>query len=339
MKAAIVTAKKQLAIQQIESPQLPDGGALIRVTGCGLCGSDMDKLLNRPLKPGTVLGHEVAGKIEALAQDAPKNFSIGQRVALAHHVPCQTCHYCRHGSPSMCHQFRQTNIFPGGFSEIIAVSGDHLRHTVFPLSDDISDAEGSCIEPLACCLRAIDRIPAEAGEYAAIIGLGFIGLMTAQGLGIKGYATAGIDLKPERVVLARTHEMIAEAETDPDSFLRIVMNQTDHRGADVVFLSIVTPQTIELALKSVRDGGILLLFSAHHENIALINQNTLYFRELTVVTSYSPSLQHMQLAYDLISHRRISVSPLITHHVPLAGLPGSIREYQTRQAMKVFVTI
>src|SRR5262245_58146826 len=106
MQAAVTDACRRLERTEVKLPEIPPEGALIEVLGCGVCGSDVDKLLHRNIAAGTVLGHEVVGRIiksipfdpsPALRAPSPKGEGI-RRVALAHHVPCETCHYCRHGS-------------------------------------------------------------------------------------------------------------------------------------------------------------------------------------------------------------------------------------------------
>jgi L-iditol 2-dehydrogenase len=342
MKAAVVETGKTLSLREIASPELPTGGALIAIRGCGICGSDLDKLLNRNLEDGVVLGHEVVGEISKLSEEARlrfPHFSVGQRVSVAHHVPCRTCHYCHHESPSMCKTFKATNIVPGGFCETMAITGEHLAHTVFPIPDHISDAAASCIEPLACCLRAVDRLPKNTGNTVLMIGLGFIGLLSSQVLRLKGYETYGIDRLPERVEFAQVQDMVNAASPQAEDMLSAIFQRTEGRGADVVFLSVVNPQTLELALKAVRDGGTLLLFTSYGAGDPILNQNTLYFRELTVITSYSPSLQHLREGYDLIKQEQIRVDALMTHTYPLTELPKAMTDYQHGKALKVFITL
>ncbi len=342
MHAAVMTPDKSIRVCDLIRPEIPSGGALVRVLGCGLCGSDLDKWAHRQTDTAIVLGHEVVGVLDTLSPEAQKQFPHllpGQRVAIAHHVPCQQCHYCLHGSPSMCPSFKESNILPGGFAQYIAITDEHLAHTVFPLPDHLSDSGGSCIEPLACCIRAIDRLPSEAGSSLAIIGLGFIGLLTAQYAKLRGLNTYGLDLKPDRVSLGVSHQMIHRASDSPDLFVDTLHQATQGRGADMVFLSVVTPATIELALKSVRNGGTIMLFASSAQNTPLINQNTLYFREITVMTSYSPSLTQLQLASDLIISQQIQVEPLISHQFPLEQLVDAFKLYQKGEALKAFITV
>jgi L-iditol 2-dehydrogenase len=342
MNAVVIDAESRLALQNVTRPELPEDGALIRVTGCGICGSDLDKLYHREPKPGLVLGHEVTGVIEALSEEAQKAFpqyQLGQRVSVAHHAECQTCYYCQHQSFSMCRQFKATNITPGGFSECIAVSQHHLAQTVFPLPGSISDKAGSCVEPLACCVRAVDRLPGNTGKTMLVIGLGFIGLMTSQYAQYLGYEVYGMDINPERSALAMNQEWLSQAFSEEVGLQDVLAQQTQGRGADVVFLSTVNPKTLDLALRSVRDGGVLMLFSSYGQSTPLLNQNELYFRELTVMTSYSPSSVHLKKAHDLIINNHIDVESLITHSYPLAQLPEAMGIYQQGKAIKVFITV
>ena len=107
-------------------------GAIVKVLGCGLCGSDIVKMRTGKAKNGDVLGHEVVGEIVEI--NSKTNFDIGDKVALGHHVPCFNCGYCWGGNYSMCAHFKETNIHPGGFAEYIYVSEEHLMNTVFKSS-------------------------------------------------------------------------------------------------------------------------------------------------------------------------------------------------------------
>src|SRR5919199_3369688 len=119
----------------VEQPPPAGAGLLVRVLGCGLCGSDVEKIGHAAA--GTVLGHEVAGELEN-----------GDRVTVMHHVPCGTCERCRAGHQSTCGEFRATRIHPGGFAELLRAT-----HCV-PLPESVGDLDGVWVEPLACIVRA-----------------------------------------------------------------------------------------------------------------------------------------------------------------------------------------
>jgi L-iditol 2-dehydrogenase len=343
MQAAVTTAQSTLVIQNIPAPDLPMDGALIRVIACGVCGSDLDKLHHRHVPSGTVLGHEVVGVIDQLSDQARARFPQlmeGQRVAVAHHVPCQDCHYCRHGSPSMCRQFKQTNLHSGGFGQWVGVSAHHLAQTVFPLPSFVDDLEASCMEPLACCLRAIDRIPPGVGSDVLMVGMGFIGTLTAYAMTRNGYRLYGTDIRSDRLAYALEQSLIQCGAVEPEKLTHLVNDATHGRGVDVVFLTVVTPETIDLALHHVRDGGVILLFCSRGSHRVKIDPDILYFRELTIMTSYSPSLHHLQTAYDWIIQG--SVKPVVSHLVqswPLNRIREAIEHYQAGTVIKVLITL
>jgi threonine dehydrogenase-like Zn-dependent dehydrogenase len=159
----------------------PDGpGELVSVRGCGLCGSDVEKLGKAPA--GTVLGHEVEGRL-----------ANGGRVAVLHRAPCGLCARCLSGHESTCDEFRVLRIAPGGFSE-------RLRATHYlPLPDTVVEHAGIWVEPLACILRAAPLVPR---GRVAVVGCGAIGLLWAQVLLGRGDEVVAVDPRAERLVSA-----------------------------------------------------------------------------------------------------------------------------------------
>ena len=121
---ALISQKHQTRLQEILQPRIDEGELLLQVTACGICFSDVHKIRFQPLENPIVLGHEVAGRV---AQSNTDKFRAGDRVVVAHHVPCGHCHYCRRGNISMCAQFKKTNLDPGGFAEFVRVPVPHVR--------------------------------------------------------------------------------------------------------------------------------------------------------------------------------------------------------------------
>ena len=108
MKIALVDSDK-IKVKEIDDITL-DGrnGAIVKVLGCGLCGSDIVKFVHKIAKDGTVLGHEIVAKIVEI--NSKSDFKIGDEIVTSHHIPCGECVYCKHGNVSMCKHFKSTNI-------------------------------------------------------------------------------------------------------------------------------------------------------------------------------------------------------------------------------------
>jgi L-iditol 2-dehydrogenase len=328
-----------IGLAQVPIPALPPKGAIVKVVGCGLCGSDLDKFIHHKANPGSVLGHEVVGIIEALDDEHPSGWKLGDLIVAAHHVPCRQCHYCLNDSQSMCRQFKRTNLNPGGFSQYIALSEDHLRYTAFKVPTGISPAKASCVEPLACVLRAIRRGNTHVNGSVAVIGLGFIGMMAAQVYQNDGYAVYGFDLDRNRLALTQQHGFVMDAfhpTEDTERFQNTLSRHIPVGKTDIIFLTAVTPHTIALALDLIRDGGQLILFTSA-SNGTTIDPSQLYFREINVITSYSPSLSDLNDAARMIFNQKINVTPLISHQMSLSEIGQAFELYQSGQAIKVFI--
>ena len=154
MKTACVDGNN-IIIKEAPLPQISsyEGGygAILKTSGCGLCGSDIVKYRQNLVKDGTVLGHEVVGEIVEI--NTKTNFKIGDKIATSHHIPCFDCVYCKNENYSMCEHFKLTNIVPGGFSEYIYLSEEHLEQVAVKIPDNLTEIEASFYEPLGCCVE------------------------------------------------------------------------------------------------------------------------------------------------------------------------------------------
>jgi threonine dehydrogenase-like Zn-dependent dehydrogenase len=208
-------------------PEPSGAGLLVRVHGCGLCGSDVEKLGRAPA--GSVLGHEVDGTLEN-----------GARVTVMHRVPCGSCERCLAGHQSTCGEFRELRIAPGGFAEQVRAT-----HCV-PLPDTIGELDGVWVEPLACVLRAAEAVPR---GRVLVVGAGAIGQLWIQVLRRRGDQVVALDPRPER--RATAHLLGAEtADADP---------------VDGAVLT--APAGINDALHQLDPGGTLLVFAAPEAHV------------------------------------------------------------------------
>ena len=233
VKAIIYHSYDDIRLENKAIPIISDNELLVRVHGCGLCGSDILKIAQQA-PPPVVLGHELSGTIVERGK-AISNFETGQRVIVAHHVPCGSCHYCRHHNYSMCAAFKTSNIDPCGFAEYIRVPAAHARHTTLALPSALSAEEGCFVEPLACCARAVQRTSLLPGDSVMVMGLGSVGLLMLQAVKTMSAAQVyGVDLLPERLQLARELGADAVFQAPPEEHaLRDLLNPlTGGRGAD-----------------------------------------------------------------------------------------------------------
>ena len=310
-------------------------GAIVKVLGCGLCGSDIVKFREKIVHDGAVLGHEIVAEI--LEIDSCTNFKVGDKIVTSHHIPCGECLYCRHGNVSMCHHFKETNIFPGGFSEKVFVSEEHLQNVAHPIPKDITEEEISFYEPLGCCIRAIRRCDLKAGDNVLVVGLGSIGLLMGEGLKALGYNVYGCDLISERISLANKRGIKAFSSRNLDEFSNIIKGDTNDYGVDAVFMTSGSDKAIDVALSAIRQGGKILVFSSTPNNNSYPN-NEIYYKELTVMGSYSPAPSDLKLSYDLITTKKINVKDLTTVY-PLEKIQEAFDDTISNKIFKAYIKI
>ena len=309
MKAAIFKNHK-IEITEIEKPSLDNKkGAIVKISGCGLCGSDIVKYRENLVKDGTVLGHEIVGKIVEINSDT--NFKIGDRIVSSHHIPCFECVYCKNKNYSMCQHFKETNIFPGGFAEYIYLSEEHLKNVAHLIPNNLTDMEIAFYEPLGCCVRAIKRCELKENSKVLVIGLGSIGFIMAQGLKAFGMDVYGCDLIEDRITLAKNVGIKAFSSNDTQQTVDFIKSETNDLGADAIFMTSGADATIDLALKTVRSGGKILIFASTPKNFGYAN-NEIYYRELTVLGSYSPSPKDLEDSYNLLKDGKVNVHGIST---------------------------
>jgi L-iditol 2-dehydrogenase len=334
VKAAVFRGAGRVGPEEWPTPVIAAGELLLRLKGCGLCGSDIAKIVDPATRAPAVFGHEVVGEVAAVGAGVSA-FAVGDRVVAAHHVPCGTCHYCRRGSESMCAAFKASNLDPGGFAEFVRVPAPNVRHATFPVPAHVSDEAASFVEPLACCLRAVRRARVERGDTTVVVGLGSIGCLFVQLLRRAGAEVVGCDALADRVALAVRLGAVTGGGADVAG--AAARKLSAGRGADQVIVTGGGSEILAWAADTLRDGGAVHYFAGGGDALPL-SLERLYHRELTISATYSSSPADLAEAFHLIVAREIDVAPLITHRVPLDGLARGVDLMRRREALKVYVT-
>jgi L-iditol 2-dehydrogenase len=334
VKAAVYRGAGRLVAEEWPTPSIGEGEVLLRLKGCGLCGSDIAKITDPATKVPAIFGHEVVGEVVTVGPSV-SSCALGDRVVVAHHVPCGHCHYCLRGSESMCAAFKTSNLDPGGFAEYVRVPAPNVRHALFRVPAHLGDEAASFVEPLACCVRAIRRARVQRGDTTVVVGLGSIGCLFVQLLKRSGALVVGCDTLADRVIVAG--RLGADAGGPADVVAQTVGELSGGRGADQVILTGGGAEVLPWAAEMLRDGGAVHCFGGGAGTIA-VSLERLYRRELTISATYSSTPADLVEAFRLISEGAIEVAPLVTHRVPLASLAHGVDLMRRREALKVYVT-
>ena len=318
MRVAMYYNNHDVRLEEIPTPQIGPGELLVRVEACGICGSDVMEWYRRDRVP-LVLGHAIGGQVVAVG-DGVGRYKEGDRVSAAHHVPCNTCHYCLSGHHTICDTLRQTNFDPGGFAEYIRLPAINVDRGVFLLPDEVSYEEATFIEPLACVLRGQRLVHMQPGQSVLVIGSGIAGLLHVQlARALEAGCVVATDIVDYRLEAAQQlgADAAIHAKEDLPSYLRQV-NQG--RLADLVIICTGATSAIAQALQLVERGGTVLFFAPTNPGVTIpISINDLFWRnDITLTTSYAGSPADYAAALELIRARRVHIGEMITHRLGLA---------------------
>ena len=205
MKAAIVYGKNDVRIAEVPTPSPGPGEVLVKVKGSGVCATDVKILggLGLPKELPTILGHEVAGEIEALGEGV-SDLKIGQRIAVYPIAVCGKCFFCKQGRNSLCiDQYGLAHGADGGFAEYVLVPNRIVRLKGLVDIGQMPFDLAAMIEPVACCLSAAQHCRIKASDNVLIIGCGPLGLLHVIVSKAIGARVIVSDINEERLAKAR----------------------------------------------------------------------------------------------------------------------------------------
>jgi len=330
MKAVEVQSDGSVSVVEREVPTVGEGEALLRPTAAGICGSDLLDWYVR-LKTGTVIGHEIAGEILQVGRGVT-GFTPGDRVVPHHHAPCLVCELCLAGRYVHCEAWRSSRLDPGGMAEYVRIPADNLARDTLKIPERLSDEEAAWTEPLATVVKAFARARFAAGQSILIIGLGSAGQLAVRLARARGASRiAGADRVRFRLEMADrggAEELVDVRSAQPRGFF------------DVVFVCPGKSDVIQQAASRVAPGGTLLLFTMAPPNEKLtLSSYELYFREVSLVPSYSCGPGDTREALELLDSGRVRVADLITHRFPIARAAEAFeRARDPEGSVKVMVT-
>jgi L-iditol 2-dehydrogenase len=310
-----------IRLEEIPTPQIGPGEILVKVRASGICGTDVMEWY-RIQKAPRILGHEIAGDIVASKSD---KYHVGQRVFVSHHVPCNDCKYCRDENQTACDTLHQGNYDPGGYSEFVRVPGINVDYGVYVLPDQVSYAEGTMIEPLACGVRGLGLIDIRANHTVLILGCGISGILNIQLAKLTGARVVATDINEYRLQKAREFGADEVRPAAQDINIR----------AERVIVCTGAYAAVEQAFRCIDKKGIILLFAIPNRDIAIPIPN-FWRNELTVTSSYGAAPADLAAALALIAHKTINVKDTITQILPLTQIQAAFKIVaEAQESLKV----
>ena len=335
---AVVKARPEPGVEvwEVDAPVAGPGEVLVRVRAASICGSDLGiydfTLAYSGMMLPVVMGHEFSGVVEAVGKDV-KGFAVGDRVLSRSVVSCGECRFCVAGMDNLCESSSLFGIHQdGGFAEYISVP----RGLLYPIPEGMSFEEAALVEPLSNAVHFVnDLTPVEPGDFAVVLGIGPIGLFSAQLLRLAGaeVLVTGISVDTERFEIAGRLglEAVNVDEVDP---VDLVMERTSGRGADVAFVAVGAPSAVHQAVRLVRKRGHITVVGIFPGDVA-VPMTTVVRREITLAGAYDARADNFQESIGLIESGRIEASALATHRFPLEEAEKAFEVAKSKAGCKV----
>src|SRR5215813_2599917 len=237
MKALLLRSYRHLEVADLPTPEVGADEVLVRVSACGICGSDVhgyDGSTGRRIPP-LVMGHEAAGVVERVGPGV-RDFAAGERVTFDSTVSCGRCDFCRRGQINLCDNRTVLGVScgdyrrHGAFAEYVAVPSRIL----YKLPDNLPFAEAAMLEAIAVAMHGVALAEIAPNATALVIGAGMIGLLTLQALRAAGCSRVFIaDIDQTRLNLAKQIGATTVLNSTDPGFLAQILELTNGQGVDV----------------------------------------------------------------------------------------------------------
>lgn len=322
MKALVLTAYKQLEIQEVPTPRPGPGELLVQVRACGICGSDVhgfDGSTGRR-RPPLIMGHEASGIVADVGPGVTR-FHPGDRVTFDSTIYCGRCAFCRRGQINLCEQRRVLGVScaeyrqDGAFAEYVVIP----EHIAYRLPENVSFEQAALIEPLSVALHALDRARVKVGDSVAIIGGGMIGSLILQVVRAAGAAYILV-LEPDPFRQDVVRRLGATRVLSPqDDWRSTVRSDLGDEHVQIGFDAVGIEETVSTAVEAVVKGGQVVLVGNLAPRVTLPLQ-AVVTRELTLLGSCASQGDYPR-CLELLARGVVTVDPLISAVAPLEAGP------------------
>ena len=327
MKAAVITAPGQIAIEEVADPTPGDNDVVVKVAAVGICGTDLHIFEGEfaPKLP-IVPGHEMSGTVVAVGRSVTE-IKIGDAVSIDPSLHCGECFYCRRARGNLCENWNALGVtYPGAAAQFLLSPKKNIHK--LPKNVDLKSA--ALIEPLSCAVRGFDQLPRNPGSHYLIYGSGTMGLMMAELAKVNGAANVSIvDLNQDKLKTAKVLGFTNLAKS-ADEF-------DQPRGFDVVIDCTGVTEAIKDGLKHVMPGGTFLQFGVANKDAKVeIEPFWVYNKEITIVGSMAV-LHSFDRAVELFASGVLNTDVMISDRYSLENYADALTAFKSGKGRKTIV--
>lgn len=327
----------------VSEPEITDPGeAIVKIEATGVCGSDLHIYHGRvKIEPGFTIGHEYVGTVLEIGDDV-RDVAVGDRVLGCFQSACGRCWFCRKG---LFHKCDSSRTFGHG-ATLGSLQGTQAERALIPSADLVlrkippgmsDDAALFAGDVMGTGYHAVADSGLRAGDVAAVLGLGPVGLCAVQAAKAAGAARViAIDTVAERLAMAESFgaRAVHLEDADPRAAAR---EATEGRGVDVCIDAVGHPRAFDLALRITRKCGTVQAVGVYAER-AEVHMGLLWIKALHVCAGHANVLGHVDRVLAMMSAGLLDPTPLVTHHMALEDAPEAYALYDRREALKIVLT-
>lgn len=360
MTAALLRGPEQIELAEVPRPPCPEGGLLLRVAACAVCGSDIRMFLGRKriqgsqeiggkVLPGHILGHEVAGVIEVVGL-AASGFSPGELVTVAPSITCGACDACCRGQSVVCRNYQALGYqYPGGFAEYLAVPARLLADgSINRVPGGVPPWAACLAEPLACALNAHQAMGIGPGDSVLIVGAGPMGCLHILLARQRGATlVAVIEPIPSRREGARRLGADLAVEPASSRMEDVLLEGTRGTGFSAVIFAVSSIEATRQVFSTLDAGSYRLLAPGARVNLfagldpgegsLTLDLRALHYQGISIIGSVNSTPEQNAEAVRLIASGAVDVARLISARVPLMQMEEALRLAGSKTVLKVIV--
>jgi len=330
MKIAAYVDTGEMEIREIPTPKPNDNELLMKISFCGICGSDIHQVQYGMEVPDNInMGHEASGIVEQVGKNV-EGWQEGDRAIIERTRSCGTCWYCANSLPDMCRQ--KPYISNGCYAEYITCEPSHL----YRLPDDVSLEAAALWNPLVNAIHGVQLSSLKLDDFVIVLGAGPIGLfVTAATRRAGALPILATEVLPQRAEVARkigAHKVLNPLEDD----VMRACTEIQEVGADIVFDCAGAATTLQEAIQYSRCGGQVMLVAIHMD---FFQFNTILWvmKEINVQSVWGYTDQ-LPIAVEMMRDGTIRHEDVITNIIPLDDLPQMMKKlFGPNDEIKVLV--
>jgi len=331
---------------RIEDRPMPEPQAaddvVLRIDASGVCGSDLHIYHGRlSIEEGFTIGHEYVGTVIE-AGDAVTRVDVGDRVVGAFLTACGACFHCMRGEYQRCVESRSFGLgatlgsLQGTQAEYALVPRANLTLRKVPdgLSNDVALFAG---DVMGTGYHGIAETELEAGEVAAVLGLGPVGLCAVQLAHLAGARVIAIDSVPERLAMAESFGATAVNFAEQDVKAEVRALTEGRGGVDVAIDAVGHPDVLDSALRLARGCGRVQCLGVYAER-AEVHMGLAWLKSITLKGGQANVIAHLDQVLSMLGEGQLDPTPLVTHHMPLDEAPQAYDIFDRHEALKIVLT-